>query len=567
MLESLRFNTTDSAAAWAEANLEFTPEVSPNHPGALSLARQPWMREIVDAFLDSSLEHLHLVMGSQTGKTTACLLGAAALQTFDPLPIIWAMPSGDIVRRFVNARFLPLWRANGVLGGQMGEDPLHFGLLKTGLTEFFFLGVREPGNVASQPAGYVIMDEEAKFEHVRKHEAHPSLLLESRVKSFSRHLIVHASTPNTEEHPFWQSYLASDQRKFFHPCPACGQEFTMEFSRETLQWEHPVSGVTEDVVRDTAHYICPSCHCKITDADKLAMLARGRWRSTNPHAPAWRRGYHLSSLYSPDLSFGEFAVEFWRATQAQSLPDAYQNFVNSWCALPYVPYTVKVGDEHVRNLIGALSKGTLPQEYYFVCVAYDPGQVNTHWAACAIGRGGEMWVVDYGTILSFSTDEDSGRLGIAAHFQSLNWGGIRPDFGFADSGDWTEAIYSECDRTGGIVSPTKGGHAAGVWGQVQLKTHPLLDLHTYNDNAIKSELYGRMIALGEVAALHLPADVTPDFIAGLSGQTRVRKAGGAAVWKPLPNDHYGDCVKLCRLAWWKYRADIEPPEPVKTDQK
>ncbi len=556
MIEELLFKTCSDARGWCEEHLALPAMVS-HRPGPLSLARQPWMAEILQSFIDPGLEHLYLVMGSQTGKTTACMLGTALLHEFDPQPMIWAMPSGDIVRKFSKARLMPFWRENEVLSGAMSAEPLKGGVLDTGIMPVYFIGAREPAQTASVPAGYVVADEEAKFEHLRKHEAHPVLLLESRVKAFARHLIVHASTPNTEESLFWQGFLATDQRKFYHPCPHCGQWFTMEFSRDSLVWEHPESGVTEDVVRETAHYVCPHCHGDIWEADRMAMLERGEWRSTNPGAPAWRRGYHLSSLYSPDVTFGEFAATFWRASRADSSAEAYQDFVNSWAALPYVRYSVRVADEDVQARVGTLAKGVLPGDWHYIVVTYDPGQAATHWVATAVGTGGEMWVVDYGTIVSFATDPATGQQGIAWHFEHLRWGDVRPDFGLADSGDWTEQVYQECELTGGAVMPSKGSGAAGSWGRSMLKTHPLLDLYVYNDTALKRELYGKIIAEGELAELHLPADVGPEFIKGLSGQMLVRLPGGGQGWKKVADDHFGDCVKLARLSWWAHRGEIE----------
>lgn len=556
MFEELLYKSCGDAGEWCERHLSMPAMVS-HRPGPLSLARQPWMREILQSFLEPGLEHLYLVMGSQTGKTTACMLGAALLHEFDPQPMIWAMPSGDIVRKFSKARLLPFWRANEVLSGAMGAEPLRSGVLDTGIMPVYFIGAREPAQTASVPAGYVVADEEAKFEHLRKAEAHPVLLLESRVKAFARHLIVHASTPNTEESLFWQGYLATDQRRYYHPCPWCGEWFTMEFSRESLVWDHPAEGVTEQTVRETARYICPACGAEIHECDRLPMLSKGEWRATNPGAPGWRRGYHLSSLYSPDVSFGEFAASFWRASRADASAEAYQDFMNSWAASPYVRYSIKVGDEHVESRVGQLARGVLPQGYCYIVVTYDPGQSATHWVATAVGAGGEMWVVDYGTILNFATDPLTGQEGIASHFESLSWGGVRPDFGLADSGDWTEQVYQECDRLGGVVMPTKGSNATGSWGRTALKLHPLLDLYVYNDTALKRELYGKIIAEGALAQLHLPADVSADFIKGLSGQMLIRLPSGGQAWKKVADDHYGDCVKLARLSWWANRTNFE----------
>ena len=560
MLESLFTPACGDPAAWIESTLSFPLSVSPSAPGPISLARQPWMKEILAAFLDPTVEHLHMVMGTQTGKTTTCMLGAALLAEFDPLPLIWGMPTDDLAKKHAATRMVPFFEENPALArhlpGGRAATPLRLDL---DVMSIYLTGVMTPAKVASTPAAYIICDEEAKFEHAKKTEAHPVLLLEERTKSFPRRLLVHASTPNVEENIFWRGYLMSDRRKYFMPCPHCHAWITFEYSRDTVVW--PEDAATEEAVRNAAAYHCQECHAIITDAEKDAMLAAGEWRATNPHAPANRRGYHINSLYSHNVTIGEFAAAAWRCLHDPFPRQAWQNFINSWCAQPWREYTVRVGDEAVRRLAGDYLKGTVPtQQYWYIAVGYDPGQAQTHWCAAAIGQGGEMWVIDYGTILAIETDPATGRSGIAAHFDSLCWGTARPDLGFVDSGDWTQTVYKECERHRALT-PTKGAATrTGTYALTPCKSAPTLDLLTYSDHQAKLELYGEMIARGNLSPLHIPSDAAPDFIAGLSGQTLEKRPSGPPRWKELPNDHYGDCLKLCRVSWWLHRPTFEPAE-------
>lgn len=58
-----------------------------------------------------------------------------------------------------------------------------------------------------------------------------------------------------------------------------------------------------------------------------------------------------------------------------------------------------------------------PVEPLYLVAGYDPGELQTHWVVCAVTAGGELWVIDWGTILSFRTE--GGRKGVAAHFPGL----------------------------------------------------------------------------------------------------------------------------------------------------
>lgn len=556
MLESLFTPHCADPVRWVESNLIFPRECSPSTPGPISLARQPWMSEILSAVLDPSVEHLHMVMGTQTGKTTTCMLAAALLTEFDPLPLIWALPTDPLAKKMSMTRLAPFFEQNPLLashlpGGKI-TSPLRYDL---DVLTAYITGIMSPAKVASDAAAYIICDEEAKFEHAKKNEAHPVHLLAERLKSFPRHLMIHASTPNIEENIFWRGYLASDCRHYFMPCPKCGEFITFEYSNSTVVWPRECS--TEAAVRAAARYKC-KCGALLDDADKAEMMSLGEWRPTNPNAPASRRGYRINSLYSHNVTIGEFAAAAWLCQHDPFPRQAWQNFVNSWCAKPWIEYSTRIGEKDIHKKRGEYLAGQLPvSAYYYIVVGYDPGQSVTHWVATAIGSGGEMWVFDYGEILSVESTPE--KLGISAHFSSLNWNGHRPMFAYVDSGDWTETVYRECSKFPGMT-PTKGKGVSGIntFGKTALKAYPTLDLVTYSDTLAKDELYASIIARNELAEIHFPSDISADFVRGLSGQVKEKRPSGPARWKELPDDHFGDCVKLCRVSWWVVRPSIEP---------
>ena len=561
MLDALLSKVCRDPVAWGQDNLSFPASVSPMRPGRVDLSRPPWMAEILRDVLNPAVEHIHLVMGTQTGKTTTCMLAAALLHEFDPLPIFWALPSSDLAGRHAKSRMFPFWRENPILNGGIinAKEQLRVAAMNTGPLTIYFVGAREPSALAHTAAAYVIADEEAKYEHVKKSEAHPSLLLEKRMGAFPRHLMLHASTPNEEHNIFWQGFLQSSQCHYYVPCPHCGHYQRLEFSRDSVVWDHPESGVTPEIVRATARYICAACGRAIRDSDKPAMLAAGEWRAENPEAPTYRRGYRLNTLYSSTVSFGECAERFFLASRSNAPAQHLQDFRNNFQSLPFAHYSIKINDENITALQGSHLRGQVPADAYYVVVCYDPGQLQTHWVATAMGPGGSMTVVDWGTILSVESKPAEGVVGVASHFAGLQWGDVAPAFGYVDSGDWTETVYQECNKTAGVLTPTKGAGTSGTWAQTALRNYPMLDLVTYSDYRVKLELYIRIIAQGEMGPLRLPADSTPDLIAGLSGQVLQQKPGGGKEWKKVPGDHFGDCIKLARVSWWVKCSEYESP--------
>ncbi len=566
MLESLISHRCEDAGAWVEENIIFPPALSPNLPGRVTLARQPWMREILASYLDPALEHLHLVMGTQTGKTTACLLGTALLLAHDPGPLMWALPTDELAKRACEMRLVPLLTASPALARHLPPrwEPKRDRLV-TDVMPIYVTGAIRPAKLASLPCAYIIADEEAKFEHLYRNEAHPVLLLSERTKAFARHLMVHASTPNDEENYFWQGWLASDQRYYYVPCPECGLMQRLEWNRDTVIWDHPQgTELTADIVQATARYVCQGCHAELGDTELTDAMQRGEWRATNPAASSRRRGYHINSLYSPFVTIGEMAREFWLASVSKA-SESYQNFVNSWLGQPYTHYAYKIDEDNILALRGNHVRGVCPwalEDVYYIVTCYDPGQAATHWVTTAIGPGGAMAVLDYGTVLALAD--------VVPHFRrsSVQVDGVATaaHIGYVDSGDWTAAVYDLCATTAGQLTPTKGTAAgAGTWTRQELRTHPGLELVTYRDYAAKRALYGERVQMRQGAPLLLPADMDQELIDGLSGQQLQRLPGGKTRWKPLPNDHYGDCIKLALVSWWTLQSELEPPEEQPTN--
>ena len=57
--------------------------------------------------------------------------------------------------------------------------------------------------------------------------------------------------------------------------------------------------------------------------------------------------------------------------------------------------------------------------------------------------------------------------------------------------------------------------------------------------------------------MQIPRKVTRDFLKGISGQKLVARKtpmGRSFVWADKKDDHFGDALKLCVLAWHILRA-------------
>jgi hypothetical protein len=587
MLESLMLTEREAASSWCERHLVFPRDTSPNAPGPLSFERQPYLREILDCAGDPSVESVFVSGGAQIGKSALLIAMLGYFIAQQPANGIWAMTSLEQVRLFSRKRVMPFIKANGMLARYVKQnDPAAFQALNYELMHMNvrFVGTGSPANLASESCAWVIGDEAAKWPHNAKEEAPPLQLIQERTKGFPRRFHLFTSTPTNIENEFWQGFAGSEMRQYFMPCPYCEGEFAFTFTRETMRWDKPENGhIDIDLAAATVRYVCPHCGGEIWEEQKAELMAKGRWKpsealqkeygSETVQPSSKNRGYHIDSLYSPFVSWGKCVRAFLECYTKLTVALDLQNFRNSWCGLPYEHTKVTVKPEHITALCGAHRRGVVPGEPYYVSVGYDPGGNQTHWCACAVYEGGKMLVIDWGTILQYRTEyhlEPDGeginaewrpvvdKAGVAPHFSSLRWRRedgeeVVPYMGFVDAGYSTGDIYDECNMQPGVLMPTKGAsEAAGTWYMRKAgDAWPGLPVLQYSDHNAKMSLYARTVAKGEAPQLVLPVEEECDMelLRGLSGQKLVRK-GEKEVWRRVPEDHYGDCIKLQRIGWW-----------------
>ena len=152
-------------------------------------------------------------------------------------------------------------------------------------------GANSAVGLRSTPARYIFLDEVDAYPASADEEGDPVTLAEARSLTFAhRRKVLLVSTPTIRGlSRIEREYEASDQRRFFVPCPQCGHAQWLKFDR--LRWQ---KGRPE-----TAEYHCEGCDAAIAEHHKTAMLEGGEWRATATAADPTTVGYHLSALYSP----------------------------------------------------------------------------------------------------------------------------------------------------------------------------------------------------------------------------------------------------------------------------
>jgi phage terminase large subunit GpA-like protein len=536
---------------WCEEEVVLS-ERQTQMPGAFSTRMTPYLREPLECFGDVDVSDLVLVFGTQTGKTTMVQAGTAWRICNKPQPIVWVMPSEGLARSFSESRWLPLFDDSVTLAEQKSDDRHKTKALEQHFRRcsLVFVGSNSPSQLSSRPAGLLLMDELDKFAKETEQETSAMHLAENRTKSFVGALRVKTSTPTTPDGAIWQEYMKGTQEKYMVPCPHCGDGIELLWSQVKWSEDAKKDGKWNmAIVEQSAHYVCQKCQGIINDGQKAEAVLNGKWVATNDSAQRGFRSFHLNSLYAPwrSCSFGALAVKFLRDKDTLN---GLQDFTNSTMAMPWEQVETSIGQESILRLRGDYTRGSCPIEPTRVVCCADIGQDKQHWATVAFSESGESYVLDYGTVLA---PEDLLTEPRSRTYRTPSGAEVQAECGLIDSGFATFRIYGICHASSGFFYPSKGSTATfgSRISKTVLEDFRGVVLYTYVDHAIKTEIFIDRIKNGK-PAIHLPKDVTDEFIRGLSGQQLVpRKTSGGKefVWKDVAQDHYSDAVKLAHIAW------------------
>jgi phage terminase large subunit GpA-like protein len=359
-------------------------------PGPWRTERTPYLKEIMDCLSPSSpVERVVFMKGAQVGGTEGGNNWIGYVIHQAPGPMMAVQPTVEMAKRNSKQRVDPLIEESEVLR-KLVRDPRSRDSGNTVLAKEFpggvlvMTGANSAVGLRSMAARYLFLDEVDGYPGDVDGEGDPVNLALARTRTFARRKVFLVSTPKiTGMSRIEAAYEESDQRRYWLPCPACGEFQTLKFAQ--LTWP---KGKPEDAV-----YICEHCAARIENHRKHAMLARGEWR---PSAVGDGRtaGFHLSSLYSPVGWFGwsDAAKAFEQAHENQSLLQVFVNTVlgETWAQMGEAPDWQRLYERREDYRTGSVPAGGL-----FLTAGADVQKDRIEVEVVAWGRGKESWSVDY----------------------------------------------------------------------------------------------------------------------------------------------------------------------------
>ena len=546
-----------TVSEWAD-KYRILSELDSAAPGHWRTSKTPYLKAVMDAFNADFIHDITFCAGTQLGKTSAeqNMIGYAVAQ--DPGPMLVVYPS--------EKRLQPLIMLSPALREKFNERGSKDLELSFDTMYIALVGANSASDLSSRPARYVFFDEIDKFPKWTGAEAGPLELAAERTKTFYNRKIVKVSTPTLKTGNIWQGWLNADiQYRYFVPCPHCGEMQVLEFGQ--IKWPE---GSDETEARAAASYECKYCHEIIDDRQKPAMLRAGEWRGERKRkGRAHKVAYHLNSIYSPWLTFGDVAAKF---LASKDEPALLMNFVNSWLAEPWEDKSSRMKSDVVMEKALPYERGRMPAAAQLVTCGIDVQLDHFYYSVRAWGAHMTSWLVDWGRAETWADLETV----VERNYADTNGEIHNVNLACMDSGYNTDDVYSFCAQHMGVIVPTKGASRA-------LKsryTVSILDkqaagfglrLYEMDTNQLKNFIASRMsIDPGAYGSWNVYEGIEREYADQICSEQRVekkdRKGRVSIVWEKISShvaNHLLDCetnnVLAAEIMGVRFLTDPEPP--------
>jgi len=358
-------------------------------PGQWATARTPYLKGIMDAFTDPYVDEITVMAASQVGKTEAMYNMLGFIIDQDPGPTLMVSPRADDAKSVSYNRVRPMIECSPVLNRYIPINTDDITKLEYHFDRMilYFAGSNSPADLASRPIRYLFLDEVDKYPKFSGREADPIKLASERQKTFWNKKTVKVSTPTTREGYIFREYDKSDQRRFHLPCPHCGKKQVLLFGQ--IKWPKEESSPERIKNNRLAWYECAHCKKRIDDIHKQKMMLAGEWISEKGEHNR-NRGFWVSSLYSPWLTWSDIASEFLKSKDYVEL---LMNFVNSWLAEVWEEKIEETTVDKVRNLARDYDQGVVPDEVLVLTAGVDVQKDHFYYVIRGWGYYEESWLI------------------------------------------------------------------------------------------------------------------------------------------------------------------------------
>jgi phage terminase large subunit GpA-like protein len=338
----------------------------------------------------SPIERVVIQKAAQCGGTEIALNTIGFYMAIAPSPILCIQPTIATAQKFSRQRLNELLGLSPTLADLMatprGGERSNSLLMKSGRNGSLLMlaGANAPSALRSLPVKVLVLDEVDSYPGDVGGEGDPVLLASARTESFgSQKKILAISTPTIRFASRIESlYETSDRRRYYVPCPLCGNWITLEFEQLYLE-------------AGCAFHRCQICGGGIPETDKLSLIQQGEWRTTSVAADRATAGFWISQVYSPWTEWRDLVARH----EAARTPETQQVFANCSLGMSWALPIMETPDADVLRLRAEpYPEGTAPAGASFLTAGVDVQPDRVEIEIVGWGRDYESWSIGYYTI-------------------------------------------------------------------------------------------------------------------------------------------------------------------------
>lgn len=381
-------------------------------PGPINFDNAPYQRGMIDVVKEPGIRRVDYMTGAQLGKTTVQQVITGYFIAHEPRSQIFVQPTQGDVQTFLETKLRPMLDANPAISGKMAKQRGREGVNNSRIISYIggwlmFSWAGSPKTLRGRSAPITQADEVDGMAATE--EGDPVELLAQRAATFGDLAIsTRSSTPTIKGTSRIEAgFLAGDQRRFYVPCPDCGEGQHLKWSQIT--WTGRASTGFDDADKDveagvehqpeTATYTCEHCGSCWDDGMRIAAIRNAEalghgWKAANPfkghasfHAPEWlstfRRLRDIVTSYLDKLRIGDL-----------------QSFMNVSAAETFEEQGEQADPDSLlaRAQASSYASGVVPAGGLVLTAGVDMQQDRLEVEIVAWGEGEQSWQVDYLTL-------------------------------------------------------------------------------------------------------------------------------------------------------------------------
>lgn len=285
---------------WADTYRRLSAESSAE-AGRWRTDRAEYQREMMNAITNPKVNKVVFHTSAQIGKSECINNILGYYMDYDPAPIMFIMPTEDVVKGYSQDRIDPMIRDTPVLREKIDEKKSR----DSGNTKTYkkfpggyltLNGANAPSKLASRPIRIVLADEVDRFPASSGEEGDPLSLAEVRQTTFWNKKTVIASTPTIKgASKIDKEYEMSSQEVLNVACPHCGVYQPLVWAQIKFNHFKEQENGQDGNKFELLGYVCKECG--VVDSEIRWKKQPIKWIANNPSVKNIR-GFHLNALAS-----------------------------------------------------------------------------------------------------------------------------------------------------------------------------------------------------------------------------------------------------------------------------